>query len=167
MVSSTVERRHARHERQRRLRCAGVHGRAVPLKAADKEWAAECRDIAEEAQEVGAVLQKALHTFEHMKLKELVSDEGLYRMMVEKWGWSKDKEERKRKSPEIEVKWYFRGGMGAEAIKDLLEQLDLDDLANELRTIIRDGKGQKQPEGDQAAEGRRRVPAVARTAPSG
>ena len=28
---------------------------------------------------------------------------------------------------------YFRGGMGAEAVKDLLEQLDLEDLADELR----------------------------------
>ena len=39
---------------------------------------------------------------------------------------------------------YFRGGMGAEAVKDLLQQVDLDELAADLRTQIKEGKGQKR-----------------------
>ncbi len=63
-----------------------------------------------------------------MKLspKALISDETLYREMKLRYGN------------------YFRGGMGAEAVKDLLERVNLDDLATELRDQIRDGKGQKR-----------------------
>ncbi|MGE5584183.1 MAG: DNA-directed RNA polymerase subunit beta' [Bacillota bacterium] len=38
----------------------------------------------------------------------------------------------------------FEAGMGAEAIKKLLEEIDLDDLAEELRAEIRDSSGQKR-----------------------
>ncbi|NLA57492.1 MAG: DNA-directed RNA polymerase subunit beta', partial [Firmicutes bacterium] len=38
----------------------------------------------------------------------------------------------------------FQAGMGAEAIKRLLEEIDLDDLARELRTEIRESKGQRR-----------------------
>src|SRR5256714_1029049 len=39
---------------------------------------------------------------------------------------------------------YFRGGMGAESIRDLLRDLDLDAEAASLRETIRTSKGQKQ-----------------------
>jgi DNA-directed RNA polymerase subunit beta' len=39
---------------------------------------------------------------------------------------------------------YFEGGMGAEAIRDLLKDLDLDTETESLREIIRTSKGQKQ-----------------------
>ena len=39
---------------------------------------------------------------------------------------------------------YFRGGMGAQAIQDRLATFDLDAEANDLREIIRTGKGQKK-----------------------
>jgi DNA-directed RNA polymerase subunit beta' len=38
----------------------------------------------------------------------------------------------------------FEAGMGAEAIKKLLEEIDLDELAEELRAEIRDSTGQKR-----------------------
>ncbi|MGE5586809.1 MAG: DNA-directed RNA polymerase subunit beta', partial [Clostridia bacterium] len=38
----------------------------------------------------------------------------------------------------------FEAGMGAEAIKRLLEEIDLDELAEELRAEIRDSTGQKR-----------------------
>ncbi len=58
--------------------------------------------------------------------KILINDETLYREMKMRFGD------------------YFRGGMGAEAVKDLLQQVDLDELAADLRTQIKDGKGQKR-----------------------
>jgi len=39
---------------------------------------------------------------------------------------------------------YFAGGMGAEAIQTLIRNFDLDAEAEELRTIIAEGKGQKK-----------------------
>ena len=39
---------------------------------------------------------------------------------------------------------YFTGGMGAEAIQTLIRNFDLDAEAEELRTIIAEGKGQKK-----------------------
>lgn len=38
----------------------------------------------------------------------------------------------------------FRAGMGAESIKELLEEIDLDALANELRAELEDSTGQKR-----------------------
>ena len=39
---------------------------------------------------------------------------------------------------------YFRGGMGAEAIRDLLQQVDLDAERIELSEVIKTAKGQRQ-----------------------
>ena len=39
---------------------------------------------------------------------------------------------------------YFRGGMGAEAVRDLLEQVDLDAERVELEDQVKTAKGQKQ-----------------------
>ena len=38
----------------------------------------------------------------------------------------------------------FRAGMGAEAIKELLAELDLDQLSKELTTELRESTGQKR-----------------------
>ena len=52
---------------------------------------------------------------------------------------------------------YFQGGMGAEAIRELLKDLDLDAEAESLRETIRDLEGPEAAARDQAAEGRQRV----------
>ena len=39
---------------------------------------------------------------------------------------------------------YFTGGMGAEAVRDLLADMDLEATAEELREVIANGKGQKR-----------------------
>ena len=60
------------------------------------------------------------------KVQDLEGDELLYREMRDRFGR------------------YFRGGMGAQAIQDRLATFDLDAEANDLREIIRTGKGQKK-----------------------
>ncbi len=67
-----------------------------------------------------------LDTFRKLDKKQLVTDELLYRELRDRFGE------------------YFTGGMGAEAIKALLEGLDLDAEAENLREIIRSGKGQRK-----------------------
>ena len=91
-----------------------------------KESERDIKDIEEEYADRKALFQEAFDTFVKLSVKTLINDETLYREMKLRFGD------------------YFRGGMGAEAVKDLLAQLDLEALADELRLIIKDGKGQKR-----------------------
>jgi DNA-directed RNA polymerase subunit beta' len=77
-------------------------------------------------------MRQAWEKFQEMKVKDVIADEALFREMKDRFG-----------SP---FGWgeYFRGGMGAEAIRDLLEQVDLDAEAAELELTIKSSKGQKQ-----------------------
>ena len=67
-----------------------------------------------------------------MTPKQVVNDETLFRELKERfgspYGWGE----------------YFRGGMGAEAVRDLLEQVDLEAERVELEDQVRTAKGQKQ-----------------------
>ncbi len=96
------------------------------IKKANKEADRDIKDIEEEYADRKALFQEAFDTFVKLSVKTLINDETLYREMKLRFGD------------------YFRGGMGAEAVKDLLAQLDLEELAEELRVQIRDGKGQKR-----------------------
>ena len=77
-------------------------------------------------------MRQAWEKFQDMTVKEVIADEALFRELKERFG-----------SP---FGWgeYFRGGMGAEAVRDLLEQVDLDAEADELELTIKSSKGQKQ-----------------------
>ncbi len=70
--------------------------------------------------------------FTEMKPKDVVNDETVFRELKDRFG-----------SP---FGWgeYFRGGMGAEAVRDLLEQVDLAADCEELELMINSSKGQKQ-----------------------
>ncbi len=76
--------------------------------------------------------EQAWEKFQEMKVQEVIQDEALFRELKDRFG-----------SP---FGWgeYFRGGMGAESVRDLLEQVDLDAEANELEETIKTSKGQKQ-----------------------
>ncbi len=96
------------------------------IKKLDKDAERDIKDIEEEYADRKSLLSDAFDAFNKLTVKSLVNDETLYREMKMRYGT------------------YFRGGMGAEAVKDLLAQIDLDELAEELRVQIRDGKGQKR-----------------------
>ena len=91
------------------------------------------RDDAREAS-VDAVrrLEQTWTLFRELEPKMIVNDEQIFRELKDRFG-----------SP-YGFGVYFRGGMGAEAIRDLLKDLNLDDEAASLREQIRTGKGQKQ-----------------------
>jgi DNA-directed RNA polymerase subunit beta' len=86
----------------------------------------EMRQIRDRAQREIDRLEEVLDTFRKLEPKQLVTDEMLYRELRDRFGE------------------YFDGGMGAEAIKSLLENLDLDAEADHLREVIRSGKGQRK-----------------------
>ena len=71
-------------------------------------------------------LDKVLDTFKRLKMKQLIPEELVYRDMRDRFGD------------------YFKGGMGAEAVRELLDALDLDSEAGQLRVAIEESKGQKK-----------------------
>src|SRR5437773_3219261 len=77
-------------------------------------------------------LEQTWLLFKDLEPKMIVNDEQLFRELKDRFG-----------SP-YGFGVYFRGGMGAEAIRDLLKDLDLTNEAAVLREQIRTGKGQKQ-----------------------
>jgi DNA-directed RNA polymerase subunit beta' len=107
------------------------------------QWALKVREMyldiesrREDAREaaVDAVrrLEQTWQLFRELEPKLIVNDEQIFRELKDRFG-----------SP-YGFGVYFRGGMGAEAIRDLLKDLDLDAEAAMLREQIRTGKGQKQ-----------------------
>ena len=91
-----------------------------------EEVEAEIADIHEEFIERKQLRQDAFEAFMKIEPKQLVPEEALYREM------------------RMNYKNYFTGGMGAEAVRDLLDAMDLEEAAEELRGTIANGKGQKR-----------------------
>ena len=77
-------------------------------------------------------LRQTWELFQTMEPKQVVADETLFRELKDRFG-----------SP---FGWgeYFRGGMGAESVRDLLQQVDLDAEREELEDQVKTAKGQKQ-----------------------
>ena len=86
----------------------------------------EIADIYEEFNERKALRQDAFDLFMKIEPKQLVPDESLYREM------------------RANYRDYFTGGMGAESVRDLLDAMDLEATAEDLRDVIANGKGQKR-----------------------
>jgi DNA-directed RNA polymerase subunit beta' len=86
----------------------------------------ECKQIRDRAGKEIDRLDEVWSRFKGLKVQDLEGDELLYREMRDRFGR------------------YFRGGMGAQAIQDRLRTFDLDEEAQNLREIIRSGKGQKK-----------------------
>ena len=83
-------------------------------------------DLREEYNEEKQLRQDAFDHFMRLEERELVSDQLLFTEM--------------RRHYSI----YFEGGMGAEAVRDLLAKVDLGKEVEELRAIVADDKTQKQ-----------------------
>ncbi|MCF4005869.1 DNA-directed RNA polymerase subunit beta' [Corynebacterium uropygiale] len=90
--------------------------------AADKEM----QHIRERAEREIERLDEIWNTFTKLAPKQMIIDESIYEELVDRY------------------EDYFTGGMGAEAIQTLIRNFDLDKEAEELRTIINEGKGQKK-----------------------
>ncbi|MBR3317184.1 MAG: DNA-directed RNA polymerase subunit beta' [Atopobiaceae bacterium] len=90
------------------------------------ELRAAVADLEEEYAEEKQLRSEAYEKFMNLQERELVPDELLFSEM------------RRYYSP------YFKGGMGAEAIRELLRQVDLGAEAEELRAIVASEESQKQ-----------------------
>ena len=97
-----------------------------------KTFDAEISDTEAYIDEAIERMQEVWKIFPEMKPKDVINDETVFRELKDRFG-----------SP---FGWgeYFRGGMGAEAVRDLLEQIDLEAECEELEQTINTSKGQKQ-----------------------
>src|SRR6201992_3693955 len=106
--------------------------RGKMIKELRKQFDAEISDTEAYLEEAAERMQEVWKIFTEMKPKDVINDETVFRELKDRFG-----------SP---FGWgeYFRGGMGAEAVRDLLEQVDLAADCEELEQIINTSKGQKQ-----------------------
>jgi DNA-directed RNA polymerase subunit beta' len=102
------------------------------IKELRKTFEAEISDTEAYIEEAIERMEEVWKIFTEMKPKDVVNDETVFRELKDRFG-----------SP---FGWgeYFRGGMGAEAVRDLLEQVDLEAECEELEQTINSSKGQKQ-----------------------
>ena len=118
-----------RDDQIERLRAQGEggedeFGELEPLSA--DEIRAGIADLEEEYEEEKQLRREAFNKFMQLEERELISDEGLFSELKRYYSL------------------YFKGGMGAEAVRELLRGIDLEKEATELRAIIASEDSQKQ-----------------------
>ena len=96
------------------------------INARRKEVEREIRDREERAEREAELIQEAFDTFKNLKPKSRVESEALWREIYDRYSQ------------------YFVGGMGAEAIKDLLSRLDLDAEMQALQEALESPSQQKR-----------------------
>jgi len=89
-------------------------------------------DIRTSMQEQIELVRRSWEEFQTLEPRQIVDDEELFREMKDRFG------------DEYGFGVYFRGGMGAEAIRDLIVQVDLTEEAAGLRDMVINSKGQKR-----------------------
>ncbi len=97
-----------------------------------KEAEETVQDIQRSVQEQIDLVRRAWEEFQTLEPRQIVDDEELFREMRDRFG------------DEYGYGVYFRGGMGAEAVRDLIMQVDLVEEAEELREMVNEAKGQKR-----------------------
>ncbi len=90
-------------------------------RAADKDLAA----VREQYEMELDVLDRSWEEFKGLFGRQIIEDEMLWREMVDRWGD------------------YFEGGMGADAIAQLIERIDFDEEEEKLRAAIEPAEGEK------------------------
>ncbi len=105
---------------------------ALKVREAYLDAQARRKDADEATEERVETLRQAFELFKEIKPKDVVGDERLFRELHDRFGsdWG--------------FGVYFGGGMGAEAIRELLRREDLDNLELDLRETIKTSKGQRQ-----------------------
>ncbi|MGC2372545.1 MAG: DNA-directed RNA polymerase subunit beta' [Solirubrobacteraceae bacterium] len=102
------------------------------IKELNKTFEADIADTEAYVEDGAERMRNVWELFKTMEPKQIEHDETTFRELKERFGSSYGFGE------------YFRGGMGAEAIRDLLQQVDLEAERTELEEQVKTGKGQKQ-----------------------
>jgi DNA-directed RNA polymerase subunit beta' len=102
------------------------------IKETRKALESEISDTEAYLDDAAERMEEVWKTFQEMKVKDVINDEAVFRELKDRFG--------------SQFGWgeYFRGGMGAEAIRELLDQVNLEAECEELEQTINTSKGQKQ-----------------------
>jgi len=121
----TIKRRLKELE-ERLSELQGEGAKGAQLSAARREAQRDVERLTEASKRETDHLDEVLSAFKSLSVKQLVADDTVYRSLRERFGD------------------YFEGGMGAEAIKRLLQDLDLEAEGEYLRDQIENGKGTRR-----------------------
>ncbi len=102
------------------------------LKDLRKSFQADIDDTEAYIEDAAERVRQVWELFKTMQAKDVINDETLFRELKDRFG-----------SP-FGFGEYFRGGMGAEAVRDLLQQVDLQAESDELQDQVKTARGQKQ-----------------------
>ncbi|HEY2537033.1 MAG TPA: DNA-directed RNA polymerase subunit beta', partial [Solirubrobacteraceae bacterium] len=102
------------------------------VKELRKTFDADIADTEAYIEDAAERMRSVWELFKTMEPKQIEHDETTFRELKERFG-----------SP-YGFGEYFRGGMGAEAIRDLLQQVDLEAERKDLEEQVKTAKGQKQ-----------------------
>ena len=105
---------------------------ALKVRDTYQDIQARKKDVEDHSRDSIDRLDRTWVKFKELEVQEIVSDEALFRELKDRFGSSYGFGE------------FFTGGMGAEAIRELLRSRDLDAEAASLRETIKTSKGQKQ-----------------------
>ena len=104
----------------------GRNAKKNELERAEKAKNKDFEDVHARYEEEIAQLQLVWDTLRTMKPKQLIDDERVWRELQDRY------------------QDYFAGGMGAEAVKDLVSRLDLAEVESEIKETISTSKGQRK-----------------------
>ena len=106
--------------------------RAKLEKELNKTFESDISDTEAYIEDAAERMRQVWDLFQEMKPKDVIADETLFRELKDRFG-----------SP-YGFGEYFRGGMGAEWVRDLVQQVDLTAEQAELEDQVKTAKGQKQ-----------------------
>ncbi|MCJ7672447.1 MAG: DNA-directed RNA polymerase subunit beta', partial [Acidimicrobiia bacterium] len=104
-------------------------GKKVDMERAEKAYNKDAEDLRARGDAEIVHLKTVWTTFVKLAPKQLVDDERVWREIVDRY------------------QEYFTGGMGAEAVKDLISRLDMPEEEVGLKEMIATGKGQRKAKG--------------------
>src|SRR5207237_3666663 len=102
------------------------------LKELRKSFRADIDDTEAYIEDAAERMRQVWELFKTMKPKDVINDETTFRELKDRFG-----------SP-YGFGEYFRGGMGAESVRDLLQQVDLDAEAADLQDQVKPARCQEQ-----------------------
>jgi len=100
--------------------------KAASLNRARKDTERQVKELEARRERDTALLEQTWNTFRSLSPRQLVDNEIIWRELRDRFGD------------------YFRGGMGAEAVKELLHGLNLREEEESLKETVRSGKGQRK-----------------------
>ncbi len=106
--------------------------REAAIEKVHKQAEEDIADIRRSMDEQIELVRRAWEEFQTLEPRQIVDDEELFREMKDRFG------------DEWGFGVYFRGGMGAESIRDLIQQVDLEEEAQGLRETINESRGQRR-----------------------